>query len=78
MLIRLKTLTLVIKMFGPLETKDLAQIAYVVGLAVIFLYFNRRLATMTSLIQHTESMITDNNVDQHAGKFEAFGEYCMR
>ncbi len=62
-------------MFGPLETKDLAQIAItVVGLAVIFLYFNRRLTTMTSLIHQHETMITNNNTEQQDSKFEAFGE----
>ena len=62
-------------MFGPLETKDLAQIAItVVGLAVIFLYFNRRLSAMTSLMHQHENMITSNNTEQHDSKFEAFGE----
>ena len=66
---------MLLKMFGPLETKDLAQIAItVVGLAVIFLYFNRRLTSMTSLIHQHESMITSNSTEEQNGKFEAFGE----
>ena len=66
---------MLLKMFGPLETKDLAQLAItVVGLAVIFLYFNRRLTSMTSLIHQHESMITSNSTEEQNGKFTAFGE----
>ena len=66
---------MLLKMFGPLETKDLAQLAItVVGLAVIFLYFNRRLTSMTSIIHQHESMITSNSTEEQNGKFTAFGE----
>ena len=57
-------------MFGTLETKDLAQVAVsITGVAILFIYFNRRLNSMKSSINElSESMAQRDAALQDMGR----------